>query len=49
MGLKGMRETTSRSRKVGDQMVEQIKRWIIAGHVKPGDRLPKEAELLDIF
>ena len=44
-----MRETTSRSRKVGDQMVEQIKRWIIAGHVKPGDRLPKEAELLDIF
>ena len=28
-----------------DLIVEEIKRWIIAGDLRPGDRLPQEAEL----
>lgn len=38
-----------RNLKRGDLMVEEIKRRIIAGALKPGDRLPKENELLRLF
>lgn len=38
-----------RTPKRGDLVVEEIKRWIVTRELKPGDRLPKEAELQEIF
>ncbi len=35
--------------KRGDLVVEEIKRWIVSRELKPGDRLPKEAELQEMF
>lgn len=32
-----------------DLIVEEIKRWIIKGELRPGDRLPKEAELEELL
>ena len=37
-----------RTPKRGDLVVEEIKRWIVSRELKPGDRLPKEAELQEI-
>lgn len=40
---------TFKSPKRGDLVVEEIKRWIVTRELKPGDRLPKEAELQAMF
>ena len=40
---------TLKTPKRGDLVVEEIKRWIVTGQLKPGDRLPKEAELQAMF
>lgn len=32
-----------------DQISDQIKRWIEERHLRPGDRLPQEKELIDLF
>ncbi len=45
-----MRRTINLPRqKRSDLMVEEIKRWIVAEGKKPGDRLPKERDLIAIF
>jgi GntR family transcriptional repressor for pyruvate dehydrogenase complex len=38
-----------RAQKRGDMVVEEIKRWIGEGRLAPGDKLPKEAELQELF
>lgn len=38
-----------RSPKRGDLVVEQIKRWIAERRLEPGDKLPKEEELQELF
>lgn len=35
--------------KLPDLIVEEIKRWIVGSGMKPGDRLPQERELIEIF
>ncbi len=37
------------AQKRGDLVAEEIKRWIAERDMRPGDRLPKEAELQDAF
>lgn len=32
-----------------DLIIEEIKRWIIAGELRPGDRLPQEAQLEELL
>jgi DNA-binding FadR family transcriptional regulator len=45
-----MRPTTNlRAPKRGDLMVEEIKRWIADQRLAPGDKLPKENELQNLF
>ncbi len=41
--------THFRSPKRGDAMVDEIKRWIADSRVAPGDKLPKESELQELF
>ena len=41
--------TTLRSPKRGDLMVEEIKRWIAERRLAPGDKLPKEDDLQELF
>ncbi|WP_440995056.1 FadR/GntR family transcriptional regulator [Arhodomonas sp. SL1] len=36
-------------RKLSDHIVEDIKRWIVVQGLKPGDRLPKERELIELY
>ncbi len=36
-------------RKLSDAIAEEIKRWIVTRQMVPGDRLPREKELIDIF
>src|SRR6266508_4380325 len=36
-------------RKLSDQVVDRIKHWLMAKNIKPGDRLPQEKELVEIF
>jgi GntR family transcriptional regulator, transcriptional repressor for pyruvate dehydrogenase complex len=38
-----------RAQKRGDMVVEEIKRWIAERRFAPGDKLPKEAELQELF
>lgn len=38
-----------RTPKRGDLVAEEIKRWIVSRELTPGDRLPKEAELQEMF
>jgi DNA-binding FadR family transcriptional regulator len=38
-----------RSRRVSEQIAQQLQTAIFAGHLKPGDRLPPERELVDQF
>ena len=40
---------TFRPQKRGDAVVEEIKRWISERRVEPGDRLPKETALQELF
>lgn len=35
--------------KLPELIVEEIKRWIVGSGMKPGDRLPQERELIEIF
>jgi DNA-binding FadR family transcriptional regulator len=43
-------DTTRLSRrKLSDQVVDRIKHWLMAKNIKPGDRLPQEKELMDLF
>ena len=35
--------------KLSDVIVEDVKRWIVAERKQPGDRLPNEKELIDLF
>ncbi len=35
--------------KRADQIVEEVKRWIVASELRPGDRLPKESELEELL
>jgi DNA-binding FadR family transcriptional regulator len=45
-----MRPTINlRRQKRSDLVVEEIKRWIVAEGKRPGDRLPKERDLITIF
>lgn len=46
---KQQRSPAPRSLKRGDLVVEQIKRWITERNLRPGARLPKEAELQEHF
>jgi DNA-binding FadR family transcriptional regulator len=39
----------ARAPKRGDLVVEEIKRWIVTRELRPGDRLPKEADLQTLF
>ncbi len=41
--------TNFRTPKRGDVMVDEIKRWIAERRVAPGDKLPKENELQELF
>ena len=41
--------TSIRTPKRGDLMVEEIKRWIAERRLGPGDKLPKEDELQELF
>lgn len=43
-----LRRTPSRP-KLADLIVEDVKRWIVAERKQPGDRLPNEKELVDLF
>ena len=36
-------------RKRADLIVEEIKRWIVAGELRPGDRLPQETQLEELL
>lgn len=36
-------------RKLADQVVDQVKFWLMSKNIKPGDRLPQEKELIEIF
>lgn len=36
-------------RKRADLIVEEIKRWIVAGDLRPGDRLPQETQLEELL
>src|SRR5471030_36666 len=44
-----MEPTNFRPQKRGDLMVDEIKRWIGERRLAPGDKLPKEAELQELF
>lgn len=35
--------------KRADQIVEEVKRWIVGNRKRPGDRLPPEKELMELF
>lgn len=35
--------------KRADQIVEEVKRWIVVNKKRPGDRLPPEKDLMDLF
>lgn len=39
----------TRRRKLPELVADEIKRWIVAGEVQPGERLPNEAELQRLF
>jgi DNA-binding FadR family transcriptional regulator len=39
----------TRRRKLSDLIVEEVKRWIVVGKMAPGDRLPNERELMEMF
>lgn len=39
----------SRKIKRSDAIAEDIKRWIVKNQKRPGDRLPREQELIDLF
>ena len=39
----------AKSNKISAQIVEQIRKAIFEGNLKPGDKLPSEKELLDTF
>lgn len=36
-------------RKLSDQVVDRVKYWLMSKDIKPGDRLPQEKELIEIF
>lgn len=36
-------------RKRADQIVEEVKRWIVSGELRPGDRLPQETQLEELL
>ncbi|TGE34305.1 FadR/GntR family transcriptional regulator [Desulfosporosinus sp. Sb-LF] len=38
-----------KTRKIYEQIVDQIGQLVVEGHLKPGDRLPSERELVDRF
>jgi GntR family transcriptional repressor for pyruvate dehydrogenase complex len=38
-----------KTKKIYEEIVEQIKQLILDGHLKPGDRLPSEKNLIDSF
>jgi len=38
-----------RRQKLSDVIVEDVKRWIVAERKQPGDRLPNEKELIELF
>lgn len=38
-----------RRQKLSDLIVEDVKRWIVTEQKKPGDRLPNEKELIELF
>lgn len=41
--------TKGRRQKLSDVIVEEVKRWIVAEGKQPGDRLPNEKELVELF
>ena len=38
-----------KTKKIYEEIIDQIKQLIIDGHIKPGDKLPSERELVDSF
>ena len=43
------KQVAQRGLKRGDLVVEEIKRWITGRNLNPGEKLPKEAELQEMF
>ncbi|MDR6424805.1 DNA-binding FadR family transcriptional regulator [Variovorax paradoxus] len=41
--------TRAKRQKLSDVIVEEVKRWIVAERKQPGDRLPNEKELIELF
>lgn len=37
------------SQKRSDLLVQEVKRWIVAGKLQPGDRLPQESRLMELL
>lgn len=44
-----MFQTANRTRKISDQIIEQIRNAILSGHFKPGDKVASEKELMSEF
>ncbi|HVI52601.1 MAG TPA: FCD domain-containing protein [Candidatus Sulfotelmatobacter sp.] len=42
-------QSRTRRRKRSDLIVDEVKRWIVTGRMAPGDRLPNERELMEMF
>jgi GntR family transcriptional regulator, transcriptional repressor for pyruvate dehydrogenase complex len=42
-------ENRPKRQKLSDVIVEDVKRWIVAERKQPGDRLPNEKELIELF
>ena len=43
------RASRPKRQKLSDLIVEDVKRWIVAERKQPGDRLPNEKELIELF
>lgn len=44
-----MKPIRRRRQKLSDVIVEDVKRWIVTERLKPGDRLPSEKDLIDLY
>jgi len=41
--------SSPRKMKRSDQIVEAVKRWVVVKDIQPGDRLPNEKALMELF
>lgn len=42
-------QSRTRRRKRSDLIVDEVKRWVVVGRLSPGDRLPTERDLMEMF